>query len=476
MTWAPQWKQQWEALLTPAFETLYGGAAGGGKSDLLLGLARFCHCRSVIFRRTYKDLEESIIPRSQEFYNANGSTEGYNGSKYIWHIDNRIIWFSHLEREDSVFGHQSAQYDLIGFDELSQFSQKQYEYMMSRARSTRPDQRVRVVGCTNPDPGGWVFKRWGAWLDPAHPKPAKPGELRHYKRSKDGKSEVETTPDDPDGISRTFILSLLKDNIFLSKNDQYRKILNAMPEPFRSQLLHGDWLAGATDADFQVIPAAWIRDAILRHRAWEAQGFPGTLTAVGNDVGSGGAQRDKSTVADVYDRLKVKSVEEIKISDPEQVTMQVCGELTIRLDRNPRAAAYVDVVGIGAGVYHRGRELGLNFFAFKAGAATELRDKTGIYGFANWRACGWWLLREMLEPGSGFEVCLPPDQELFNDLVSPRYTITSRGEILVESKDLIRRRRGKSTDYADPVIQAIAGPLLVEEEMQQKEYVVIHNQ
>lgn len=426
----------------------------------------------MIFRRTYADLEHSVIQRSKEFYNR-GSAEGYNGSKYVWHIDNRIIWFSHLEKEDSVYGHQSAQYDFIGFDELPQFTQKQYEYMFSRARSTKAGQRVRVLACANPDPGGWVFRRWAAWLDPAHPQPAKAGELRYYKRAPDGKAEIETAEDDPDGISRTFIPARLKDNIFLMKDDQYRRMLNAMPEPFRSQLLNGDWMAGERDADFQIIPAAWVRDAILRWRAWQAQGFPGSLTALGSDVGGGGAQSDKSTVADAYDGVKVRGVDEIAISNPDQATMEVCGGLAARLDRQ-KAAAYIDVVGIGAGVYHRAREIGLRAYPFKAGAATELRDKTGIYGFANWRACGWWLLREMLEPGSGFDVCLPPDQELFNDLTAPRYSHTSHGDILVESKDLIRRRRGKSTDYADAVIQAIIGPLLTEEELTQKEYFVVH--
>ena len=473
MPWAPQSHRQWEALLTRAFETLYGGSAGGGKSDLLLGLARCAHRRSVIFRRSYKDLEQSAIQRSKEFYNG-GSSDGYNGSKYVWHLDNRIIWFSHLEKEDSVFGHQSAQYDLIGFDELSQFTQMQYEYLISRARSTRKGQRVRIIGCTNPDPGGWVFKRWAAWLDPAHPRPAKPGELRWYKRAPDGKNEVETDTSDPNGLSRTFIPARLTDNPFLANDDQYRRQLENMPEPFRSQLLYGDWLAGAQDSDYQVIPSAHIRDAILRWRVWEREGFPGMMTGLGVDVGGGGANSDKSTLADILDRVKARSVKSLVISNPEQATMEVCGHIANRLNGQRQAATYIDVIGIGAGVYHRAREIGLPAYPFKAAAGTELRDKSGIYGFANWRACGWWLLREMLEPGSGFDVCLPPDQELFNDLTAPRFSYTSRGEIIIESKDLIRRRRGKSTDYGDAVIQGIVGPLLTEEEWANQEHVVVH--
>lgn len=470
--WVPQSKPQWDALLTRAFETLYGGAAGGGKSDLLLGAARYGHRRAIIFRRTYADLERSVIQRSKEFYNG-GATEGYNASKYVWHLNNRIIWFSHLEREDSVYGHQSAAYDFIGFDEVPQFTQAQYEYLFSRARSTTRGQRVRVMACANPSPASWVFRRWAAWLDPAHPRPAKAGELRWYKRAPDGKAEVETTPGDPDGISRTFIPAKLADNPFLGED--YRRMLNAMPEPFRSQLLHGDWMAGASDADYQVIPSAHIRDAILRWRDWQAEGFPGTFTALGADIGGGGAGADKSVLAEAYDAVRIKSVEELTVADPDQALMQVVGQIGQRMAALGRGAAYIDVVGIGAGVYHRAREVGIRAHAFKAAAATELRDRTGLYGFANWRACAWWLFREMLEPESGFAVCLPPDQDLFSDLVSPRFTYTSSGEIVIESKDSIRRRRGKSTDYADAVIQAVVGPVLIEEEWANQGQVQVRN-
>lgn len=317
--------------------------------------------------------------------------------------------------------------------------------------------------------------RWRPWLDPSVPNPAKSGELRYFKRAQNGKDEIETTADDPEGTSRTFILAKLEDNPFLRDDPQYRRILNNMPEPFRSQLLHGDWMAGAQDADYQVISSMHIRDAIMRWREWQGEGFPGTFTGLGADIGGGGAQSDKTTLADAYDGQKIKGVQVVEISDPEKATMEACGHIAIFLDNQRSGAAYIDTVGIGAGVYHRARELGMRAYAFKAGAATELMDKAGIYKFANWRSAAWWLLREMLEPGSGFFVCLPPDQELFADLTCPRFGYTSRGEIIIESKDLIRKRRKKSTDYADAVIQAIIGPILVEEELMGQERYQVHN-
>lgn len=245
----------------------------------------------------------------------------------------------------------------------------------------------------------------------------------------------------------------------------------------------GEFADSPTDG---VIPLAWVEAANERWEVWKELDFPGILTGVGSDVGGDGPDSDRSTIATVFDGQKVYELRVGGIGDPHVATMVLSGQIggIIEAYSNAQAIpklsipAIVDVIGVGAGVVHRLREMGYNALAHNAAKSTELRDKTGELGFVNWRSAGWWLLREMLEPGSGFAVCLPPDTDqtnLVGDLTAPRYTITSKSEILIESKDLIRKRIRRSTDFADAVIHALIGPILFDEEnMSKLSAIVLH--
>src|SRR5689334_5602199 len=215
------------------------------------------HGRSLLLRRSFPDLERSLSSDLLEFY---GTRTNYNASKHIWEIEGRRIEFGHMERVgtpqlpgDEV-RYASAPYDLVGFDQLEQFPQYGYEFMLSRVRSAA-GRRVRVVATANPvgEHIDWIMRRWRAWLID---KTAYPGELLYYKRNEAGE-DVQTDAGDPDGVSRTYIPAGLQDNPYLG--DDYRKTLNALPEPLRSALLLGDWQASLTDDAYQVIPRAWVR-------------------------------------------------------------------------------------------------------------------------------------------------------------------------------------------------------------------------
>ena len=233
--WIPNPGRQKEAFNCDADELLYGGAAMGGKSDLLLGVARLNYSNCLILRRTYDRLEESIIIRAREFY---GSLNHYNQSKHYWHLPNCRVKFGHCKDEKDALNYKSAQYDFIGFDELTEFTRFQYDYIKSRLR--RPANkdssrcRPRIIACTNPGGEGndWVMQVWAAWLDEKHPDPAAPGEIRYYKRTDEG-VEIPCDKDTEKAISRTFIPALLKDNPYATED--YERMLSNMPEPYRSQ-------------------------------------------------------------------------------------------------------------------------------------------------------------------------------------------------------------------------------------------------
>jgi hypothetical protein len=108
--------------------------------------------------------------------------------------------------------------------------------------------------------------------------------------------------------------------------------------------------------------------------------------------------------------------------------------------------------GEGAGTADRLMEfddLQQRINAINFGAKTEKTDRFGMIKFANVRACMWWNMRDMLNPDSEFNVCLPDDPMLIGDLVAPRRLIRSDGTILIEAKEEIKKRLGRSTDDGD---------------------------
>lgn len=223
----PQPRQQ-RFHTCPAEEILYGGAAGGGKSEAMLwdGFAnamRYPGCHIIMFRRTFPDLERSLILRSREIYPLGQ----YNEAKKRWTFPNgSTIEFAYMKKESDVFNYQGAEYDFIYWDELTHFTWTQYKYMVSRLRGTNPNIRRQIKAATNPGGVGhaWVKERFIDIGDP---------EKIHYP---------EPTADEPKPGPRTFIPATIHDNQALVKNDpDYLRRLENLPEALRKQLLYGDW-------------------------------------------------------------------------------------------------------------------------------------------------------------------------------------------------------------------------------------------
>ncbi|MCA9741406.1 terminase family protein [candidate division KSB1 bacterium] len=445
--WQPLPGPQTQAYNSNVFELLFGGAAGGGKSDLLLGLARFKHKSVLLLRRTYPQLEDTLILRARDIF---GDPRFFNSSKHVWEFpDGCRIRFGHLELEKDVYQYQSAQFDLIAFDELTQFTQFQYEYLLSRARTTLPGQKVRVVSCSNPGGEGndWVVARWAPWLDPTHPNPAAPGEIRYFRRDESGR-EIETGSDDPDAMSRSFIPARLADNPYLG--DDYRKTLNLLPEPLRSQLLHGDWAAGQVDDIHQLIPTAWIRMAMER---WSPDGRQGPLSSIGVDVARGG--QDKTVLAKRYGNwfAPLEKYPGSVTRTGQEVVMLIAPVLDSEGGR-----AMIDVIGVGSSAYDIAKGQGLAVHAVNWAEKAESTDRSGKLRFVNKRAEQAWRLREALDPDSDDLIALPNDPELLADLAALRWKMQASG-IKIESKDEIRARIGRSPDAGDAVILALAEPV-----------------
>lgn len=449
----PQSKPQWLAFLSKADELYYGGAAGGGKTDLLLGMAIECHQHSAIFRRVYPNLT-GIMRRAREII---GERAEENKSDKLWNFpDGRTIEFGAVQYEENKTNWQGRAHDLKGFDELPEFSESQYIFISGWNRSTDPNQRVRVISTGNPpidEAGSWVIRRWGAWLDDKHPHPAKPGELRWYATV--NSKEHEFPSDRPETLSgevvyprsRTFIPALLDDNPYLTQDARYRSVVQSLPEPLRSMLLHGDFKATIKADPFQVIPTEWVRAAQKR---WMERERPVTpLTAVGIDAARGGD--DFMTLARRYDNWfdEVKKWPGMIVPDGPTASTLVHSELG---DAKP-GYINVDVIGIGSSTYDHLNPLYESVIPINVTEGSEYRDKSGRMKMRNLRAEIHWRMRDALDPITGDDIALPNDPEVLADLCAPRYKITSAGVLIEEKKD-IKERIGRSPDVGEAIMLA----------------------
>jgi hypothetical protein len=210
----------------------------------------------------------------------------------------------------------------------------------------------------------------------------------------------------------------------------------------------GEFHAGDEDS---VIPLAWAEAAVERWLEWDLAGRPGTELdyprTVGVDVARFGQDRTVLAVRNGH------VLTELRRSAKED-TMQTTGRVAGVLAADPARTAIVDVIGIGAGVVDRLREMGCKVQAFNASAGTDRLDVTGEFSYSNSRSAALWSLREQLDPSAGSNLCLPDDEMLLGDLSAPQWKVTSSGKIAVESKDEIAKRLGRSTDDGDACAMA----------------------
>lgn len=444
VTWTPFPGPQRMALESAADIIGYGGAAGGGKTDLLLGMAYLQHRRALIFRREFTRLD-ALIDRSRAIYGPGltASKDSYNENLHRWKFaDGRMIRFAAMQKVEDWRKYQGQAADFHGFDEATEFVEAQVRSVIAWNRSAVPGQRCRVLLTFNPPTdanGEWVLRFFGPWLDPDYTgERARPGELRWFT-TRDGK-DVEVEPGTPGAKSRTFIPASLADNPVLVAAG-YGDTIEALPEPLRS-ILRGDWTAGRQADPWGVIPPAWVQAATRRAPPDD----PGPLSALGVDVARGGP--DETTIA----ALRGRVVEDLAVF-PGAATPDGQSVAALVLQRHADGCPVgVDVIGVGSSPYDHLAGM-VPTVAINAGEGTEFRDRSGQIAFINVRAAMWWAFREALDPKSGEGLVLPDDPQLRAELQAPRFSVQGR-RIKVESKEEVRKRLGRSTNRADAVIQA----------------------
>lgn len=462
--WEPFPGRPQEAAFNSEAQVLgYGGAAGGGKTDLMLGLAHTAHHKSIIFRRELAQLE-GIEERSREMFAGKGR---FNSTKHKWRLDGgRLVEFGGVEREEDKSKYQGRPHDLKCFDELTHFTESQFRYLKGWNRTSRSNQRCRVVTGFNPPTdaeGDWVNRYFAPWLDEQYPrKRALPGEIRWFAMLDGVDREVANgkpflwPPNPVPGVeqeliepeSRTFIPSFVEDNpIYMATG--YKRTLQQLPEPLRSLLLKGKFGLTQLDHPWQVIPSEWIVAAQQRWKPLPAGRVRGDLTQVGVDPARGG--KDKSTIAKRYSNWLAPI-----LATPGKLTPD--GTATIMsvisaMEPGESAPLHIDSIGIGASPVDIGTLVGFLVRPMNGSNKSFKKAKNTNLKFVNKRSEWAWNLREMLDPNSGEDIALPPDPELKADLCSYRYELKAAG-IAVEGKDEIKERIHRSPDKGDAVLYA----------------------
>ena len=233
--WTPQPKQRL-FMERGEDEALYGGAAGGGKSDCALAEAlrqvHIPHYRGLILRKTYPQLSE-LIDRSREIYNAAFPKARYNDQKHCWIFPSGAkIYFGAMQYTKDRTNYQGKRYDFIDFDELTHFTWDEYSYLFSRNRPNGSGTRCYIRAQANPGGvgHGWVKERFITAAPPLTPI----WDKISY-RAPDGKTVTKWR-------SRIFVPSTVFDNQKLMENDpEYITRLAALPENEKKALLYGDW-------------------------------------------------------------------------------------------------------------------------------------------------------------------------------------------------------------------------------------------
>lgn len=249
--WRPNDGPQAAFLAATTREVMYGGAAGGGKTDALIALAlRWADHpkhRCLMLRRTRPQLQE-VIDRTQQIYPEVVPGAQWREAESRWRFPSgAIIQMGYAEHEQDILNFKTSEYNLICFDELTSFTEKQYLFMFTRNRTKSRDLPQMIRSATNPGDVGheWVYRRF---IDKREPY-----KIYNETITIDSKDYV---------IGRQYIPSHVWDNPAMPNREEYiAGIMQMSPEDVAAYL-HGEWsrLAGAMFQPILVADSAQLQN------------------------------------------------------------------------------------------------------------------------------------------------------------------------------------------------------------------------
>lgn len=452
--WTPLPGPQSIAYRSDADVIGFGGAAGGGKTDLAIGKALTQHRKCIVVRKNGTE-HVGMVDRMAELL---GGRDGWSSKDAIWRLPDVQVEFGSVPNMGDEQKYRGRPHDLIIYDEAAEIPEFQIRFLMAWNRTTDPGQKCQTLLTFNPPSsaeGRWLIKFFAPWLDRKYPgKRAVPGELRWFVTYMDGQTAHDIEVDGPTPFerngellipkSRTFIPSRVTDNPYLMGTG-YVSTLQALPEPLRSQMLYGDFNAGMEDDAMQVIPTKWVEIAMAR---WREPDIRPPMDSIGVDVARGGA--DKTVISRRHGMWFDRLITYPGSATPDGPT--VAGYVIAAMRDN--APLHIDVIGVGSSPYDFLNNASLPAVGVNVAEAARGMDRSGRLGFGNLRSELWWRMREALDPIANNGIALPDDAALLADLCAPKWRL--RGKVIqVESRDDIIARIHRSPDFASAAILAL---------------------
>lgn len=431
--WTPQPGPQMRFLKSNAYEVLFGGAKGGGKSEVLLFASlRFINnikYKALILRRTFPKLLE-LIERSRCFSKLGAV---YTSHDKIWRFPGgAIIRFGHCEHSGDEINYQGQEYQYIGFDQLEEFTEQMYNVIKAQGRSSAGIP-VFIRATANPGGVGAGFIKY-RFIDGKEPN-------KKYFRS-------FVINDKKIFLSSVFIPSTVFDNKILIENDpSYIAKLMDLPDKYRKMYLNGDWNID-NDPD-QLILYDWIKNSATENPLTTDANFSAN-TFVGVDIARYGDDSTCITIIDNNRLCQVNLFSKLDLVATTNIIRQMIEEQNI----NPQNIA-IDTDGIGAGVYDNLKSYGYRTCAV-VGGSKPLDVFNNSFQYKNLRSQLYWNARELIRTNG---IKLINNQQLINELISIKYKISQDRMIQIESKEEIKKRIGKSPDLADSFCYALSVPL-----------------